>query len=484
MPEIAIVGAGIAGLTAALTLHDAGLSSSIYEASSHIGGRMHSDATTWGGQMVAELCGEFIDSDHEVLHGLIKRFGLKAVDLEHKGVRRRQNITYLFNHYRSAEEISEALDSIAPILKQQSAEAPFPTTYASYTETAYRLDHLSVYEWIERYVPGGHQSLAGHLLNIACMGFYGLGTKEQSALNLVYMYAPRVAPGSAGPSGPLQGTVKIVGGNQLLPLAIARSLPQERIYLQHQLVAIRRSNNEMITLSFTTPRGPLDVTCDHVILALPFSTLRHVDYSQAGFDALKQTAITQLGYGTISKLFLQFDTRYWDQDGPWPHPHSGFIITDLPIQVLWDGSLGQKGPGGLLVDYMGGAFGAAYNPPMPYTTTRDSVLIEQYAQRSLEQVERVFPGIRAHYSGTAALSYPPGDPYLRGSYACWGVGQYTRFAGYERVRQGPIHFAGEHCSVEMQGYMEGAAREGVRAAREVLQDLASGKNSSLPLDLI
>jgi len=38
------------------------------------------------------------------------------------------------------------------------------------------------------------------------------------------------------------------------------------------------------------------------------------------------------------------------------------------------------------------------------------------------------------------------------------------------VRQGPIHFAGEHCSLEMQGYMEGAAREGARAARELLQD--------------
>lgn len=422
--------------------------------------------------MVAELCGEFIESDHDVLQGLIKRFGLEVVNLEHEGIRRRQNITYLSHRYRSAEEIGEALQSIAPILRQQAAEAPFPTTYASSTETAYRLDHLSVYEWIESYVPGGHQSLAGHLLDTTCMGFYGLGTKEQSALNLVYMYAPKASEGSLVPSGPLHGAVKIVGGNQLLPLAIAGSLPQERIHLQHQLVAIRSNHHETITLSFTTPRGPLEVICDHAILALPFSTLRHVDYSQAGFDALKQAVIAQLGYGTISKLFLQFDTRYWDHEGPWPDSHSGFIITDLPIGALWDSSLGQTGPGGLLVDYMGGAFGAAYCPPMPYTTTRDAELIQHYAQRCLEQLERIFPGIRSHYTGVAALSYPTGDPYLRGSYSCWGVGQYTRFAGYERVRQGPIHFAGEHCSLEMQGYMEGAAREGARAAREVLQDFA------------
>lgn len=473
MPQIAIIGAGIAGLNAALTLHDAGLSSTIYEASDHIGGRMHSDTTTWGGDMVAELCGEFIDSDHTVLHRLIDRFRLKTVDLEDNGVHRGQSSFYLSDRYRSAEEIGEALQSITPILQQQAAEAPFPTTYASYTETASRLDHLSVFEWIERYVPGGHRSLAGHLLNTACTGFYGLETKEQSALNLVYMYAPRASAGNPAPSGPLHGTVKIVGGNQLLPLAIAHSLPPECISLQHRLVAIRRGHDETITLSFITPRGPLDVNCDQVILALPFSTLRHVDYSQAGFDTLKQTAITQLGYGTISKLFLQLDTRYWEQDGPWPGPPSGFIITDLALQVLWDGSPGQTGPGGLLVNYQGGADGAAYSPPMPYTTTRNAELIQHYAQNCLEQAERIFPGIRAHYTGTAALSYPTGDPNLRGSYSCWGVGQYTSFAGYERVRQGPIHFAGEHCSLEYQGYMEGAAREGARAAQEILHDAAS-----------
>jgi monoamine oxidase len=89
-------------------------------------------------------------------------------------------------------------------------------------------------------------------------------------------------------------------------------------------------------------------------------------------------------------------------------------------------------------------------------------------------LERVFPGISAHYIGRAALSYPTGDPYLLGSYACWGVGQYTLFGGYERVRQGPIHFAGEHCSVAWQGFMEGSASEGTRAAREIVQDYGIG----------
>src|ERR1051326_7768705 len=102
MPHIAIVGAGLAGLNAALTLQDGGLACTLYEASNRIGGRMHSDALTWKDGMVTELCGEFIDSDHDTLHHLIKRCGLKAVKLDQPGTRRGQGITYLNNH-RSEE---------------------------------------------------------------------------------------------------------------------------------------------------------------------------------------------------------------------------------------------------------------------------------------------------------------------------------------------------------------------------------------------
>jgi monoamine oxidase len=57
-----------------------------------------------------------------------------------------------------------------------------------------------------------------------------------------------------------------------------------------------------------------------------------------------------------------------------------------------------------------------------------------------------------------------------GSYACWKVGQYTLFSGYEGMRQGNIHFASEHCSINFQGFMEGGAQEGTRAANEILTD--------------
>ncbi len=470
MPRIAIVGAGIAGLNAALTLQDAGLSCSLYEASNRVGGRMHSDATTWTDGMVSEWCGEFIDGDHETLHALIQRFGLKTVDLEQGRAKQMQRVMYFCNRYYSAEEQAEDFQALAPILQQQMQDAGFPTTHTHFTETGYRLDHLSAYDWIEQYVEGGHDKPLGHLLDNACTGYFGLDSHVQSSLNLVYMFGPRISEKSSTTTGAMQGSSKILGGNEQLPRAIARSLPQESIHLNHQLAALKRDSNDSLTLSFATASGLSEVLCDHLILALPFSTLRHVDYRQAGFDALKQTAITQLGYGTISKLFLQFDTPYWYQNGPWPRVNNGFILTDLDIQTLWDASPGQTGTGGLLVDYTSGHRGAAYAPPTAYATTTDSVKIQHYAHQCIEQLEQVFPGIGAHYTGRAALSYPTGDPFLLGSYSCWQVGQCTHFGGYEGMRQGPIHFAGEHCSVEFQGFMEGGAREGARAAREIVRD--------------
>jgi monoamine oxidase len=473
--RIAIVGAGIAGLNAALVLQDAGFACTIYEAANRIGGRMHSDTTDWANAIVTEWCGEFIDAEQKIIHDLIQRFDLPTISFDEALPPDAESILFFGGQYYSAEQFLKDFQPVSSILHQQVLEAGYPTTYNHYTATGYRLDHMSIYEWIEQYVPGGHTTPFGQLLDTAGIGLFGVETKLQSALNLIYLLGSQPVNGRLNLTGSVQGRIKIAGGNQLLPLTIAQSLPPETIKLQHRLIAIKRNSDESITLSLQTPDGFHDATYDHVILTLPFSTLRQVDCQQAGFDMLKQKAIAQLGYGTNSKLFLEFDTRYWRQPGgPWPATNNGFIITDTHMRVLWDAALGQSGVSGVLVSYTGGTSGSSYTPASPYSTSQGSEEVQRYASYCLQQLEQVLPGISAHYTGHAALSYPTGDPHLQGSYACWLVGQYTSFAGYERVRQGAIHFAGEHCSVQAQGYMEGGAGEGARAAREILQDYGIG----------
>jgi monoamine oxidase len=208
------------------------------------------------------------------------------------------------------------------------------------------------------------------------------------------------------------------------------------------------------------------VTADHVILCMSFAVLRTLDYKNAGFDPLKKTAITQLGAGRNSKLQLQFDSRFWYELGS-----NGNVYSDLGIQNTWEVSRAQAGTSGLLVNYSGGNVAGAYKPSTPYSSAPTSSQVTTYAKEFLARLETVYPGISGHWNGKATLSTPWLDPLLNCSYSYWKPGQYVGFSGYEGVAQGNIHFAGEHCSQDFQGYMEGGASEGVRAANEVLAAL-------------
>ena len=110
---------------------------------------------------------------------------------------------------------------------------------------------------------------------------------------------------------------------------------------------------------------------------------------------------------------------------------------------------------------------AAFASSTPYARAGSDPKVAAYARAFLRQLETVFPGISAQWTGRATLSTPFRDPNLLCSYSYWKTGQYTAFAGYEGVPQGSIHFAGEHCSQDFQGFMEGGASEGIRAGLEV-----------------
>jgi monoamine oxidase len=116
------------------------------------------------------------------------------------------------------------------------------------------------------------------------------------------------------------------------------------------------------------------------------------------------------------------------------------------------------GRSGILVNYTGGSVGAGFGSGSP--TSR--------AKQSLAQLEPLLPGITAKWNGRATVDFWLGNPWSKGSYSFWKVGQYTRFAGVEREPEGNVHFAGEHTSVNSQGYLNGAVETGQRAAQELL----------------
>jgi monoamine oxidase len=260
-------------------------------------------------------------------------------------------------------------------------------------------------------------------------------------------------------------------GSQSLPEAIAATLPAGSVRFQRALVALRRLPRGTYELRFAHGAQRETVYADRVVLAIPFIVLRGLDYSHAGFDAAKANAIDNLGYGYHTKLHLQFDRRAWMRTPhPWPEPTTGQIWTTLRVQSALDFSLGQRGRDGLIEVFTAGAPAMLDTPPMPYARIGDSGAVERHVRSFFEQLDAIWPGVSSTWNGKATFGNAQADPNIRASYSCWLVGQCTTIAGYEPTRQGRVHFAGEHTSLDNQGFMEGGADSGVRAAGEILAD--------------
>jgi monoamine oxidase len=470
-PRIAIVGAGIAGLNACLALADSGLDSTVYEASNRVGGRMHSDATTWAASgQTSEWCGELIDQGHKTILSLAQRFHLPTANLLAGEPNRSEDTYRFFGRYYTQAQADGDFQPVHQALQRDVAAASYPTTYLIHTSAGIALDNMSVYQWIESRVPGGHSSPLGQLLDVAYTIEYGAETSDQSALNLVYLLGYHNSPGNFAIFGASNEKYHIIGGNQQLPEAMAEQLGA-KIQRRWAMTSLKRNKDGTVGLTFSTPMGTKSVTADYAILALPFAVLSTLNVRGANFDPLKVQAITQLGRGRNDKLQLQFDARFWDTAGAWPGIGNGNSYADTGYQNTWDVTRSQPGTPGILVNYTGGDTAGAFTPSIPYSTAADNPQVIAYAQTFLSQIESVYPGLSRHWTGRASLSVPSLDPNLNTSYSYWKVGQYHTFAGYEGVRQGNILFAGEHCSQDFQGFMEGGAAEGARAAGEILSDL-------------
>lgn len=471
--RIVIIGAGIAGITAALTLADNGVSSTIYEASERIGGRMHSDLRGyWADGQVSEWCGELIDQDHETILSLARRYGLAISDVVGAEPESSQDTLFFGGQYYTKRQAAIDFRPVYRALQRDVRAASYPTRFDSITPAGWALDHMSIWDWIESRVPGGHGSPFGQLVDVAYNIEYGAETTDQSALNLVYLLGDGAKPSNFAIFGKSDERYRISGGNERLPVAVAHDLAGRGVSIKtgRRLEAIRRLSDG--SYGMTIEGSAVQVVADHVVLALPFAVLRTLDYSAAGFEELKDTAIQELGRGRNAKLQLQFTDRGWNERGGWPGISNGATYADTGYQNTWDVTRAQSGAQGILVDFTGGDVAAAFRPQAPYSDA-SSPAVTAYAAAFLGQLKPVLPGISDKWTGRATLSVPSLDPNLGVSYSYYRVGQYTRFGGYENVRQGNVHFCGEHCSQDFQGFMEGAASEGVRAAEEILTDLSA-----------
>lgn len=447
---ILVVGAGIAGLTAAYRLRQSGVRADIIEATNRVGGRIRTIPKVAGTLIPADVGGEFIDTGHTNLISLATELGLRAIDLAQvqSGL---VKDTFFFEGRRfPLEQIIADFAPLATKINEDVEAIGDNISYLDFTETAERLDNLSIAEYLDQ---ADTSTLLRQLLRVAYTVFYGRDSEEQSALNLLFLIGSE--PGSFELYGNSDERYQIDGGNSQIINRLAGQLSGS-IEAGTVLEAITLLPDGRYRVNLRSGQSAFDRTYERVLLTLPFSTLRDVKIN-VPLPQPKRRAIEQLGYGTNSKLVTGYRSRIWRE----VYRSTASVYTDLGFQNSWEATPFAPTGNGLVTNFTGGKQGLAIGAGTP----------EDQAQRFLGQFERVFPGVSNLRSGKAVRAYWPGERFSKGSYACYLVGQWTQMYGVEGERVGNLYFAGEHTSLENQGYMEGGCETGQRAAFEILQDL-------------
>ncbi|MET3291142.1 UNVERIFIED_CONTAM: monoamine oxidase [Brevibacillus sp. OAP136] len=450
-PRVVVVGAGLAGLTCAYRLKQAGIAANVYEASTRVGGRCFSKTDGFADGQIIERGGELINSDHQALMRIISELNLQVDDLwafEKPGTEFK---LYINGEQYSLEENANSFLEIYDKLQRDVRQAGYPTLYNNYTRRGWQLDHMSVVDWIEETVPGGINSKFGHMIDVAYMSSVGLESKKISAITLVDGMG-QSSRDEFEPFGPSDERYHVRGGNGQVPEGLARMLG-DQIYTSSPLESVCLNSDGSYTLGFSGSTG--NVKADIVVLALPVATLRDVDLSSSGFRKLKRTAIDEMGVATNSKLAVQFTDRHWESLGS-----SGAIVSDV-FQNSWDTTRGQSGDSGILINFTGGPAGLSFRTGSPAS----------HANEFLQQIEPVLPGLTEKWNGKATVDCWPAYKWTKGSYSLYKVGQYTKFGGIMGEPEGNCFFAGEHTSLKYQQFMNGAVETGERAAQEVLTRL-------------
>ncbi len=238
---------------------------------------------------------------------------------------------------------------------------------------------------------------------------------------------------------------KIRGGNDLLPRAIATELSDN---IRYGAEVLRIEHDEKgVRAVFRQMGATQTVSADAMIITLPFTVLRRLELAPR-FSADKQRAIDELTYFSVSRVYLQTRTRFWEADGL-----NGFGITDHPMEV-WSPAYGEESPRGLLMSYMYEDLArrvAAMNPG-------------ERVNFGVEEMGKVFPGLREQCETGTSWCWDE-HPWARAALCLFTPGNFAHFPHIVKP-EGRVHFAGEHTS-PWPGWMQGAIYSGMRAAREV-----------------
>lgn len=441
--DVAVVGAGLAGLVAARRVREAGRSVVVLEARHRVGGRTVD--VRLGGGKVAELGGQWTGPGQDQVMALARELGVRTFAAYAAGrnvhYRQGQVQTYGGDVPPAAPAALTELERTIVGLNRMAASVRAATPWRAPDAPSW--DQQTIASWTAARLQTGE---ARDLLALAVRAVYG---EEPSAISLLDLLS--AITGVGGDINTLIGSaqsVRFVGGPQQLSIRLARALGSA-VHLGMPVVEVDWSQH--VVLRTTSAR----FRARQAILTLPKPLLGRLSYSPALPPAHDQIFQRQ-PMGSVVKVNAVYRTPFWRARGL-----SGAATSDTgPIRVTYDNSPPDGRPG-ILVGFMEGNDSRAFYGRS--AASRRKAALDCFARYFGEQARRP----------TAYFDLPWAEEvYTRGAYGSYNPpGVLTSLGDAAVAPVGPLHFAGADTAPLWPGYMDGAVRSGERAAREALAAL-------------
>jgi len=447
--RVVVVGAGLAGLSAAESLLAGGAEVTLIEAEQRLGGRTRTIHDSYVGGQYAESGAEWVDSIHWRMLDLMQRF-----DVETLGERMPWSTIRRWVYWNGLRHTGSDIAKLEPNvieaieLYENLCEAPAATlddpSQPHLHSDAEFLDSRSLADLIRECNLGP----VGQLF--ARRGSQGEFASEPDKVSALFVAQQRAFEKSEVQRqgiGNLSSRVK--GGVSQIAEALGRDLiqhPRLTLKLGCALTSVEQTSDGVV-VGCSNSEGRFELAASHVVLACSLVPLRNVEFRSEIPTALRE-AMWGLGYGPITKTAVQFANREWD---------SGYGTSDSLSQRLYDPSVDQDGDSGIVMAYCGGDGGREL------ATKSEAERID-----AMTSDMRTIHGITAPSTGAFSRAWLT-EPNYGGAYATYEPGQVTKFWEILRQPWGRVHLAGEHVAT-CTGYMEGAVESGRDVADRIVRN--------------
>jgi monoamine oxidase len=445
--EIVVVGAGLAGLTAARRLEQEGRSVLVLEARDRVGGRVLNH--TFADGTIVELGGQWVGPTQDRVLALAQELGVGTFPTyeagEHLagidgGVRRWAGDTFGLDE-EALMDVGESQAALEALAETVPLDAPWAAPNAR------ELDAQTLESWLGSNVRT-EQGLGFWRMLVAAL--FSAQPDQMSLLHfLFYIRSGGLIDMLVATGGGAQDS-RVIGGSQAIALRAAEEF-RGAVRLGCPVHLIRQDADGVEVV-----HDGGSVRAARVVVAVPPALAGRIRYSPA-LPGLRDQLTQQVPMGSVIKMQIRYERAFWRENGL-----SGFALSlEDPVSVTFDNSP-QDGRCGVLLGFLEGE----------HATAASLMCARERRELALQCIAKFF-GERA----LAPVEYIELDwtaeEYSRGCYGGrMGTGVWTRYARALREPVDRIHWAGTETADVWNGYMDGAVRSGERAAEETLTALA------------